>query len=324
MSAPLFYSKMHKLLGIVRNEKVASVIKWAVTIVSLFYLGWIIAANYSSFVYLSSLTFTAASFFLFLLLFWLMLVNWGVEAYKWQWSIVSFERITYWRAFVSVWAGMAMGVFTPNRIGELAARGIFLLPGNRAKVIAPTSICSFAQMLVSLIMGLVGMYMYSLMAFQWRSIFSIYYLLLIVGFFVLLVLGGYFFRVWLKSVFGRVHHYLLFISWKYFFVLLGFSFIRYFIFVLQYNICLHLLGVAAFSFEISWGIMIVYFFTTIIPSNTLGEIGIRGSVAAFVLSEFSSKVVSIISASFLLWLVNLCIPALVGLLLLWKNTVSEK
>ena len=53
-------------------------------------------------------------------------------------------------------------------------------------------------------------------------------------------------------------------------------------------------------------------FITITPTITIAEIGVRGSVAIFVLGLFSSNDIAILSSTTILWLINLIIPAIIG------------
>jgi hypothetical protein len=58
--------------------------------------------------------------------------------------------------------------------------------------------------------------------------------------------------------------------------------------------------------------MLVFFFITITPTIALAEIGVRGSVALLVFGLFSNNVVGILSSIFILWIINLIIPAIIG------------
>ena len=55
-------------------------------------------------------------------------------------------------------------------------------------------------------------------------------------------------------------------------------------------------------------------FTSIIPSIALGELGVRSTVNLHLYSLNHSNDTAVLVASFMLWLVNIAIPALVGAL----------
>jgi len=87
---------------------------------------------------------------------------------------------------------------------------------------------------------------------------------------------------------------------------------RYFIFSLQFIILLYVFGINISFVDAILSVMLIFFFITITPTITIAEIGVRGSVAIFVLGLFSSNDIAILSSTTLLWLINLIIPAIIG------------
>ncbi|NPA45090.1 MAG: hypothetical protein GXO49_06120, partial [Chlorobi bacterium] len=64
---------------------------------------------------------------------------------------------------------------------------------------------------------------------------------------------------------------------------------------------------------------LTYFISSVIPTFTFAEIGIRGTAAIFFIGMFSSNIVGIISATALLWIINLAIPAIIGSVLFYRT-----
>jgi len=54
-------------------------------------------------------------------------------------------------------------------------------------------------------------------------------------------------------------------------------------------------------------------FASFIPTLLISEIGVRGAVAVFVFGTISNLEIQIIMASILLWLINIALPALIGI-----------
>ena len=96
------------------------------------------------------------------------------------------------------------------------------------------------------------------------------------------------------------------------FITLIFSIVRYFIFSLQFILLLDIFGVDVSFFDAVFAVMLVFFFITITPTITIAEIGVRGSVAIFIIGFFSSNSLGILSSTCTLWLINLIIPAIIG------------
>ena len=93
-------------------------------------------------------------------MFLLMVINWTLETTKWQIALRPIQSIRFVRAFKAILAGTCIASFTPNRVGEYLGRMLFVDPGNKVVSVAPTILCSMSQMLVTLIAGSVGLFLY--------------------------------------------------------------------------------------------------------------------------------------------------------------------
>ncbi|MEO6499913.1 MAG: lysylphosphatidylglycerol synthase domain-containing protein, partial [Mucilaginibacter sp.] len=62
----------------------------------------------------------------------LMLINWFLEALKWQYVTRKLIEITRWEAIESVFCGLTWAIITPNRVGEYGGRIMFL--PNRKRI----------------------------------------------------------------------------------------------------------------------------------------------------------------------------------------------
>ncbi|MBK7966782.1 MAG: flippase-like domain-containing protein [Bacteroidetes bacterium] len=87
----------------------------------------------------------------------LALLNWSIEALKWQWVIQKVEYISFWRSMRAFFNGVTVSFFTPNRSGEFAGRILYLSPENRVRGALLTFLSSSAQLLVTLQMGLLSL-----------------------------------------------------------------------------------------------------------------------------------------------------------------------
>ena len=54
--------------------------------------------------------------------FLLMIVNWGIEAFKWKISVQQVQHVKYFTAFKAILSGTSFSVTTPNRVGEYLGR----------------------------------------------------------------------------------------------------------------------------------------------------------------------------------------------------------
>ena len=87
----------------------------------------------------------------------LMFVNWGIEAFKWKLSVKPIQQVSFFKAFQAVLSGVSFSVSTPNRVGEYLGRVLYMDEGNRLKTISITIVGSISQLIITLLMGCIGL-----------------------------------------------------------------------------------------------------------------------------------------------------------------------
>ena len=107
--------------------------------------------------------------------FILMIFNWTIEAQKWRLLLVGTERFSLWKSLQSVLTGVAVSVITPNRIGEYMGRILYLRNVHKIQGITVTIIGSFAQLIITGFLGLIGVayYILNVQNFSWLTILFI-------------------------------------------------------------------------------------------------------------------------------------------------------
>ena len=91
------------------------------------------------------------------IVFFLMILNWMIEAQKWKYLIQFEEPVSFARAFRGVLTGTAISFFTPNRVGEFAGRILVLKPEHRIRGALATLVGSVSQLLVTILTGLLAL-----------------------------------------------------------------------------------------------------------------------------------------------------------------------
>ena len=262
----------------------------------------------------------------------LMFLNWGLEARKWQLVIKAVQQISFWRCFKATLTGVTMASFTPNRTGEYFGRMLYVDEGKRAQSISLTILCSFAQMIITLVTGCIGLIYFKLHTnYQiilnervfslWLNIFLLFTVL------VLLIFLLFYFRVsWLIKFFTKKWAASKFFSYikvledfnaTFLLRILSLSLLRYIVFIVQYYLMFSVFGVSLSVTEALAGMSVVFLIIAIVPSFTfLSELGVRWEASIQIMELFGAGTVGILAASFGIWLVNLIIPALIGSLLI--------
>src|SRR5690554_8019343 len=94
------------------------------------------------------------SFYFFILVFFLLPLNWGIELLKWQ-RILKVNKIYIVSNTLiqSLFSGVTTGIITPNRICNFIGRMLFFKGKVRAQLILGTLYSNFSQFLVTVIFG---------------------------------------------------------------------------------------------------------------------------------------------------------------------------
>jgi hypothetical protein len=256
--------------------------------------------------------FGAIPFFQWWILVLLMGLNLGIESYKWKLLVATQESISIAKAIRSVFVGQAFAFFTPNRVGEYAGRTLFLLPGNRLKGVAQMAWASYAQLLITILVGSI--------AFFWNHPFFLWmrWFAPVVAIFSVFV---YFYDKAWKGI-GRFLNKLQIpfrLKWQ----LLGYSFVRYLVFTAQYVWAAKMLGMDIPIMAIVSSIAILFLFLAILPTVSLTELVVRGQLLLMLLAPWYSNALMVLSLSTLIWLVNFLLPSIIGSLLLLGYRLNQ-
>lgn len=250
----------------------------------------------------------------------LMFINWGIESYKWMCLVNLKNSISFISSFSSILSGITVSLITPNRIGEIPGRVYLLKDSNKKELILLTSIGAFAQLIITLILGLFSIFF--VFSFYISNLSSYYYI-----FFVAISMGLIFFYfkfnrfsyILKKIPFFKKHEiFNVDIPLPTLIVVLVLSGIRFFVFTLQYWLVLKAFNINLFSLNEILLIPFCFLLASSIPTLLLSEIGVRTSVAIFVFSVVSNDIISITFSSIIIWVINIALPATLGIFNLKK------
>jgi hypothetical protein len=263
---------------------------------------------------------------LFWVVFLLMFVNWGLESLKWKLLLKPLENIQFKKAFKSVFAGCSITMITPNRTGEFGGRILFVEAENRIKAISTNILGSISQMLITSIVGCVGLIYFiyfsnldsKLILLPW--IFNNVNIFLSFG--VSIILSLLYFKtnffISFISKFKFLHKIVQHIKIVEQFniyellIILFCSFLRFLVFILQYIIIMHVMLVEMESSIAFWLIGVFYLMMAIIPTIGFTELPIRSALGISIFGILSTNILGIQVACLAIWIINLVIPATIG------------
>jgi hypothetical protein len=273
----------------------------------------------------------------FWLVFVLMLINWGIEARKWQVLLLPIQKMPFLRAFKATLTGVSFAMNTPNRIGEYGGRMLFVDEGNRLKSVSLTIAGSFSQLIITLILGVAGLYVLSDELMQKEQLSglaiwfkSIRWMLVIITLVCLLI----YFRIsWIIKGIERLPGLTTFIqhiavmeelSVTLLLRVLSLSLLRFIVFTIQYNLLLQVLHVGVDVWVGFWLVSVLFLCLAIWPTIAILELGLRWEYSLFLFSLYSSNTVGIYAAATAIWLINLVVPAMAGSLFLLGLRIFKK
>ena len=261
----------------------------------------------------------------------LVALNWGGEVLKWRRLVHEVQPASWGLAWKSILSGVAMSNITPYRIGGYVARVALLPHENRLKAVSYLLLGDFAQLLVGVLAGSIATLMLisqisiesaTISTLEWAA-----WILLLNGFNGTLIFLG------LKVLSKRLIKIKILKRWsntiqgvqktsheQNALVLLGLSTLRFVVILLQYYLAYTLFG---WNIDFITTLLVVAAFLLIynfLPTFNLFEFGMtKTAILLFLLETFYGKscitfelALLVSCSSFLIWLINLAIPALVG------------
>ncbi|MHA4893376.1 hypothetical protein ACXZ1K_01390 [Pedobacter sp. PWIIR3] len=252
--------------------------------------------------------------------FFLMFVNWGLEALKWRKLIAGVEKITIWRAIESVFCGLTWAVFTPNRLGEYGGRVFFLSPKRRIVGVVAMAVGNIGQMVLTNVFGAIALcfFIHRFSELDYRLFYALLILsIMFCSFFIIF----YFNIKWLNGIllsmkFTRKYKKFYSILARYqkreLLKILLFCLARYAVFSTQYFVLFYWLIPQIHYLDILMMVSILFFVQSTLPSLDLFDIGVRSVTASYFFSSITDQDVAVIASTASIWLINIIIPAILG------------
>ncbi|QKZ14539.1 lysylphosphatidylglycerol synthase transmembrane domain-containing protein [Spirosoma sp. KUDC1026] len=253
-------------------------------------------------------------------------INWGFEALKWQILLRRVQPVSLIQAYQGVLAGVSLGFALPAQLGDTAGR-VLSLRAHRTEAVGASLVSGGMQFYVAIVFGAIAWPLHLAQVPERSTPAGITLVVL------LALLSG------LGIGFGLVRRPLL--NWlerrtalrrftSYWIVAqqyddweiaqaLGVAALRYLTFSLQFYLALRLIGIVLPPDVAAAGIGLVFLVKTIAPAfNLLSDLGIREAAALWVFTPFGISASVLLTTTLTLWLVNVLLPVLIGLIWVWK------
>lgn len=266
-------------------------------------------------------TFQAADISFWLIFFTiaiLMPLNVLCEAGKWKLLLRDLEPMSIWGAQRQVYYGYVGAFVTPYQAGDYPARAMLLKEKkNWSAAVGLGLVGTVALLIVEMILGIPATWLYA--SYNQNipmQYFAVAFIIVVLLFSFLPHLVRYLsYREWKSVQMQQLVKALSKFSYSRFMRVIGWSFLRYLVWLLQLALALHLCGVEMSIMQYLIAIPFYYMVIAIFPSVPLLNIAIRGTWSLIIFDTFCNNTAGITLAIVLIWAVNTVIPMMIGSLL---------
>ena len=191
-----------------------------------------------------------------------------------------------------------------------------------------TFVCSLAQNVMNILIGIVAL-LYLVSAFKFQAdnqyLIGTQVIVIIVGLYfyfradklVALIKKMPWGRKWTNHLPEDRHSFKLLLS------VLSLSFLRYIVYLTQFILALKYFGLDTSLVNFMSAIGSIFLIQSSIPVPPILDLFARGEIAIVVLTMLKFDIARILMSTGLLWVINLILPALLGLILLFKVNVIK-
>ncbi|MGQ2982846.1 hypothetical protein [Flavobacterium sp.] len=262
-----------------------------------------------------------ANLLVFLILM-LTLLNRSLEIVKWQNLVSWLQPLSLGKAAAQVLAAMTAALFTPNGIGEYAAKALYYKKEQAGDIIFLNLVCNGIQLIIAVLVGIAGLVIFNGM----YDVITTGTLLLILGGIVTvcvlvfasrnITIKGYS----LQRLFAKVGEMPKAIHRKN----MALAISRYLCLIHQHYFLFLLFGVDLPYFVMISAIAGVYFLGSSLPTFQLLDFAVRGSVAVYFFGILGVNEWIVVFAATLQWLLNIVLPVSIGSYFVFRFRASPQ
>jgi len=253
----------------------------------------------------------------------LSFINWFLESLKFKKTLPS--NITIYKSVLSVYAGNATSIVTPNRLGTFIGRK-WVLNSNYPEIITATAIGNLAQLATTALFGIIGGVLALFYSFKinhgWLTVelfvsFGVLAFALLVFYYPKVFLDYLGKLKFLKKYTDLANDYIN-LNTKHLTGVLILAILRYIIFIVQFYLLFKAFLVNFSVVQIVTFVGVLYLFVTFVPSAFMGNLGTKEALALLLLQNLVSVEVVVI-VSLAIWVVNVALSSLIGGVILLLN-----
>lgn len=240
----------------------------------------------------------------------LTVLNRFFEILKWQALVSTLKPISLGESTKQVLAAVTLAIFTPNGIGEYAAKALYFNKKHTKQVVFLNLVCNGIQMIIAIIAGIVGLAVFN----------NLYHLVpnVLLGLILLgvLALAGLIFMSRNIAIKGysmqRLFENIQLIPKQIHRKNTVYAVLRYLSIIHQHYLIFMAFGVQQPYFVMIATIAAVYLLGSSLPNFAFTDFAVRGSVAMLFFGKMHVNEWVVVFASTLQWLLNIVLPVTIG------------
>jgi hypothetical protein len=240
----------------------------------------------------------------------LTVLNWCFEILKWKSLTSVIKTISFKDAAKQTLAALTASLMTPNRVGDYGFKTFYFKKTLAKKVMLLNLLGNLAQMSITVIFGIVGLYFLVLnydVDISYKKVARALVMVIIIGGFIVFGLKN------IKAFkLDSIINFAKGISKQIHVKNMSFSLIRYLIFSFQFYFLLTAFGVDVTYLNAMIVISSMYLLSSIIPSIFIFDVLVKGSVALFLFGIVGVNDLTILSVVTLMWVLNFVLPSVLG------------
>lgn len=260
-----------------------------------------------------------------IILLFLSVFNWFFEILKWRYLVQNVTSISLFDATKQSLAALTASLFTPNRIGDYAAKAIYYKSSERRKILLLNLLSNMIQMTVTTIFGILGIsffiYIYN-PEISYHKLGRFLIILVIISSFTIIGAKQKHLNIKGFSI-SRIITFITNIPRIIHFKSALLSVMRYLIFSFQFYFLLTIFGIDVSYENAMIAITTMYFLASIIPSVFIFDVIIKGSVALYVFDIVGVNNLTILSIITLMWILNFVLPSIIGSFFVMRFNASS-
>ncbi|APY08090.1 hypothetical protein BWZ20_07160 [Winogradskyella sp. J14-2] len=240
--------------------------------------------------------------------------NWFFEILKWKTLVKTIKTISFKEALEQSLGGLTASLITPNRIGDYGAKAAYFTKTYRKRVLLLNLLGNIGQMTITTIFGVTGLVIFInryQLEFDYYKVTRFGALILLISVFAIFGIKHKCFNIRGYS-FNQIIDYIKNITLKVHVSNIILSLLRYIIFSFQFYYLLTIFEVNLSYYDNMVVITSTYLLASIIPTISIFDVVIKGSVAVFLFTHIGVDELTILCIVLIMWILNFAIPSVLG------------